>query len=236
VHRRPGASSAPDGHRSYRSNWLRAAVLGANDGIVSTSTLVLGVAGSGAVRSAIVTAGVAGMVGGALSMAAGEFVSVSSQRDTERAELRRERRELETDPEGELEHLTAIYEGRGLEPGLAREVATSLTETDALGAHLRDELGLERNRRARPLQAAGSSAAAFSTGAILPLAAATLVPGGARAGVVVLVTLLALAALGSVGARLGGARVRPAMARVVVWGGAAMAVTYVIGAAVGTAI
>ncbi|EHN08994.1 nodulin 21-related protein [Patulibacter medicamentivorans] len=230
------AVSAAESHLSYRSNWLRAAVLGANDGIVSTSSLVLGVAGSGASGSAIVTAGIAGLVGGALSMAAGEYVSVSSQRDTELADVRLEEHELRTDPEGELAELQAIYEDRGLPAELAGQVAEALTARDALTAHLRDELGLEEERRARPVQAAGSSAAAFASGAIVPLLAAGLVPDGARTPVIVVVTLVALAALGAIGARLGGARRRPATVRVLGWGAAAMAVTYLIGAAVGTAI
>jgi VIT1/CCC1 family predicted Fe2+/Mn2+ transporter len=225
----------PAAHRSRRTGWLRAAVLGANDGILSTSSLVLGVAGSGASSGAVVTAGVAGLVGGALSMAAGEYVSVSSQRDTENADVRLEQLELVADPEGELRQLAEIYEGRGLPPDLAERVAEALTERDALGAHVRDELGLETEHRARPLQAAGSSAAAFSAGAALPLVAAA-VGGGARTPAIVLVTVLALAALGTVGARLGGARVLPATVRVLTWGLLAMAATYGIGAAVGTAI
>lgn len=161
-------------HLGSRSNWLRAAVFGANDGIVSTASLVLGVAGAGGSSAAVVTAGIAGMVAGALSMAAGEYVSVSSQRDTEDADLRLDRRELATDPEGELRELAAIYRARGLLEERAQEVAEALTVRGALEAHSRDELGLEQDRRARPLQAAGSSAAAFSAGAILPLAAAAL--------------------------------------------------------------
>ena len=228
-------TAATEAHLSYRSNWLRAAVLGANDGILSTSSLVLGVAGSGASRGAIVTAGLAGLVGGALSMAAGEYVSVSSQRDTEDADVQLERRELRSDPEGERMELARIYETRGLSPRLAAEVAKELSERDALSAHLRDELGLEDDRRARPSQAAGFSAAAFASGAILPLTAA-LLGGDARSIVVVVVTLLALAGLGVVGARLGGAPAVPAAARVLAWGAAAMAVTYGIGAAFGTAL
>lgn len=223
-------------HLSHRSNWLRAAVLGANDGIVSTSSLVLGVAGSGASSSAILTAGVAGLVGGALSMAAGEYVSVSSQRDTEQADLRLEQRELDNDPQGELDELTAIYEQRGLPPALAREVAETLTARDALAAHVRDELGLDDAHRARPLQAAGASAAAFSSGAILPLLGAALASGAVRVAVIVAITLVALAALGATGARLGGAPVARATVRVVLWGSTAMLVTYLIGAAVGTAV
>src|SRR3954469_4123067 len=186
-------------HLGNRSNWLRAAVLGANDGILSTASLVLGVAGAGGSSTAIVTAGIAGLVAGALSMAAGEYVSVSSQRDTEDADLRVERRELAVDPEGELLELISIYRARGLTERLAREVAEALTERDALAAHSRDELGLEEGRRARPLQAAGSSAAAFTSGAVLPLAAAVVGPGAVREGAIVVVTLLALALLGATG-------------------------------------
>ncbi len=227
-------SLKPEHHYSHRSNWLRAAVLGANDGIVSTSSLVLGVAGSGASGSAVLTAGVAGVVAGALSMAAGEFVSVSSQRDTEKADVVMEERELRRDPDGELMELTAIYVQRGLEVDLARQVAEALTEQDALAAHMRDELGLEDERRARPLQAAWSSALAFTAGGVLPLMAAA-VPGSAgRVVAVVLVAVVALAILGSAGARTGGAPAGPATARVVLWGIVAMAVTYGVGAAIGT--
>src|ERR1700761_7765416 len=165
--RRPHAEA----HLSFRSNWLRAAVLGANDGILSTSSLVLGVAASGASGSAIVTAGVAGLFAGAGSMAAGEYVSVSSQRDTEDADLRLEERELASDPVGELAELTGIYEGRGLPPALAGEVAAALTTHDALEAHARDELGLAEDRMARPLQAAGAPALSFAAGGVLPLLA-----------------------------------------------------------------
>ena len=225
-----------EGHLSHRSNWLRAAVLGANDGIVSTSSLVLGVAASGASRNAIVTAGIAGLVAGALSMAAGEYVSVSSQRDSERADLRLEERELRDDPEGELRELTGIYERRGVPSDLARQVAVALTERDALGSHARDELGLERERRARPLQAAWASALAFSAGAVLPVVAVAVMPAVARIVACVAVTVLALAALGSVGARLGGADQLRATVRVVGWGALAMAVTAAIGAFVGAAV
>jgi VIT1/CCC1 family predicted Fe2+/Mn2+ transporter len=223
-------------HLSHRSNWLRAAVLGANDGIVSTASLVLGVAASGASRSAIVTAGIAGLVAGALSMAAGEYVSVSSQRDAEEADLSLERRELLEDPHGELEELAGIYERRGLSAELAREVAQALTAHDALEAHARDELGLAEERLARPLQAAWASALSFSTGAVIPLLAVALVPSGARVAVAVAITLLALALLGDLGARLGGAPRGPATVRVVVWGALAMGITAAIGALVGTAV
>lgn len=223
-------------HLSHRSNWLRAAVLGANDGILSTSSLVLGVAGAGGSGAAIVTAGIAGLVAGALSMAAGEYVSVSSQRDTEEADLSLERRELANDPEGELRELTGIYEARGLPYDLASQVAQALTAQDAMAAHVRDELGLEADRRARPLQAAWSSAAAFAAGAALPLIAAATAPGSARTPTIVGVTLLALALLGTTGARLGGAPRLAATGRVLLWGAAAMAITYAIGAAIGTVV
>lgn len=222
-------------HLSYRSNWLRAAVLGANDGIVSTSSLVLGVAASGAGSSAILTAGIAGLVAGALSMAAGEFVSVSSQRDTERADLRVEARELREYPEHELEELIGIYEGRGVPRDVARDVAIALTEHDALGAHARDELGLEDERQARPLQAALASAISFSVGAVLPVLSVALAPSAARIVVCVVVTVLGLAGLGALGARLGGANMARATARVVGWGVLAMGVTAAIGSLVGGA-
>jgi vacuolar iron transporter family protein len=223
-------------HLSFRSNWLRAAVLGANDGILSTASLVIGVAASGASRSAIVTAGVSGLVAGAGSMAAGEYVSVSSQRDTEEADLRLEKRELAEDPEGELDELTGIYEDRGLPPKLAAEVAAALTEHDALSAHARDELGLPEDRRARPLQAAGASALSFASGAILPLLAIGIFGSSIRVVACVLVTILALAGLGWLGARLGGAPEGPAVARVVFWGVVAMGATAAIGALVGSAV
>jgi VIT1/CCC1 family predicted Fe2+/Mn2+ transporter len=223
-------------HLSFRSNWLRAAVLGANDGILSTSSLVLGVAASGASRSAIVTAGVAGLVAGAGSMAAGEYVSVSSQRDTENADLRLERRELTDDPEGELRELAGIYEGRGLPPDLAAEVARSLSDRDVLEAHARDELGLPPDRRARPLQAAGASALSFAAGALLPLLAIGVFGSSTRIAGCVIVTLLGLIGLGALGARLGGARVTRAIIRVLFWGAAAMLVTAAIGALVGSAV
>jgi vacuolar iron transporter family protein len=231
-----GVAPVGEGHLSFRSNWLRAAVLGANDGILSTSSLILGVAGSGASRHAVITAGVAALVAGALSMAAGEYVSVSSQRDTENADVSLERRELEQHPDQELHELTAIYEQRGLPPALAAQVAQALTARDPLAAHIRDELGLEDDRRARPLQAAGSSALAFSCGAILPLLTAVVFGGSLRTVATVVVTLIALAALGFTGARIGGADPVRATMRVTAWGALAMAVTYGIGAAIGSII
>ena len=211
-------------------------MLGANDGILSTASLVLGVAASGASRTAIVTAGVAGLVAGALSMAAGEYVSVSSQRDSEDADLRLEERELAGDPGGELRELAGIYERRGLAPGLALQVAVALSTGGALAAHARDELGLDEKRRARPLQAAWASALAFSAGAILPLLAIGISPPSAQAVVCVVVTLVALALLGDTGARLGGAPRLPATLRVLVWGAVAMVATAGIGALVGAAL
>lgn len=223
-------------HLSHREGWLRAAVLGANDGILSTAGLVIGVAAADASTAAIATAGIAGAVAGAASMAAGEYVSVSSQRDAERADLALERRELATDPEGELDELTAIQEARGLSPGLARRVAEELTSHGALAAHAREELGIEEHRMARPLQAAWSSALAFALGAALPLIAILAISGAARVPGTVVVTLVALAALGAAGARLGGAPMRPAALRVTVWGAVAMALTSAIGALVGAAV
>ena len=223
-------------HRSGRGGWLRAAVLGANDGILSTAGLVVGVAAADASRAAVLTAGVAGLVAGALSMAAGEYVSVSSQRDAELADLRVERRELEEDPEGELAELAGIYAARGLEPDLALRVAEQLSAGDRLAAHARDELGLAADALARPFQAAWTSALSFTAGAALPLAAIAATPGTARIPVTAGVTLIALAALGALGARLGGAAVGRAAARVAAWGAAAMALTGAIGALVGASV
>ena len=220
-------------HLGHRSNWLRAAVLGANDGIVSTASLVLGVATAGAASTAIVVAGIAGLVAGALSMAAGEYVSVSSQRDAEQADITLEERELRLDPRGELLELADIYSERGLPPALASEVALVLSRSGALRAHTRDELGLEENRRARPFRAAWTSASSFAAGAALPLLAVAVAPACVRGGAVVVVTLTALVLLGDLGARLGGAPARLASIRVVVWGSLAMAVTAGIGALVG---
>jgi VIT1/CCC1 family predicted Fe2+/Mn2+ transporter len=211
-------------------------VLGANDGILSTSSLVLGVAASGASGSAIVTAGVAGLFAGAGSMAAGEYVSVSSQRDTENADLRLEERELASDPEGELAELAGIYEQRGLSPALAADVAAELSAHDALEAHARDELGLADDRRARPLQAAGASALSFAAGAVLPLLAIGIFGSSIRVVVCIAVTMLALAGLGALGARLGGAPEVPAVVRVVFWGAVAIGVTSAIGALVGSVV
>ena len=222
-----------EAHLSYRSGWLRAAVLGANDGILSVASVVIGVAASGAGRTAVATAGVAALSAGAMSMAAGEFVSVSSQRDTENADLALEEQELATNPEGELHELAEIYVARGLSPALASQVADALTGHDALEAHARDELGLDEERRARPLQAAAASAAAFSAGAILPLIAAILAGKQARIAVCVGVAAVMLILLGDLGARLGGAPRARAILRVTGWGLLAMGVTAGVGAIAG---
>jgi len=223
-------------HRSHRVGWLRAAVLGANDGVVSTAALVVGVAGSGAAFSSVRTAGIAGLVAGAMSMAVGEYVSVASQRDVEEADLQMEREALEQHPRAELAELTEIWRSRGLDPALAGEVARQLTEADALAAHARDELGLTNISTARPVQAALTSAAAFSVGALLPLIAYVVGPSPGRSVVVVAVALLGLALLGAAGAVLGGApRVR-ATVRVGVGGAVAMGLTMAIGELTGAVL
>jgi VIT1/CCC1 family predicted Fe2+/Mn2+ transporter len=225
-----------EAHRAGREGWLRAAVLGANDGILSTAGLVVGVASADTSHSAVVTAGIAGVVAGALSMAAGEYVSVSSQSDVEDSDLALERRELAEDPEGELRELARIYEHRGLSPELAHEVAVQLTAHDALEAHARDELGMSAHRMAQPFQAAWASAIAFVTGAVIPLTAIWLSPADTRVWITAAVTLVALGLLGGVGAQLGGAsRVRGA-ARVMMWGAVAMLATGLIGALTGAVI
>ena len=223
-------------HRTGRIGWLRASVLGANDGVVSVASLVVGVAASGAPQGSILVAGVAGLVAGAMSMAAGEYVSVQSQADTERADLGRERRELAEDPEGELAELAAIYRERGLDDDLARRVAEQLTARDALGAHARDELGITDALRARPVQAALASAAAFAVGAVLPVAAALVAPASAVSVAVAAVTLAALAVLGGVAGYVGGASVVRGAVRVTFWGALAMAITAGVGALFGTAV
>jgi VIT1/CCC1 family predicted Fe2+/Mn2+ transporter len=233
------ATTTPHGpgiehHRISRATWLRAAVLGANDGVVSTASLVIGVAAAGSSRSAVMTAGIAGLVAGAMSMAAGEYVSVSSQRDTELADLRVERRALDEHPVAELRELAKIYEERGVEPGLSRLVAEQLMAHDALAAHARDELGITESLKARPMVAAMASAAAFTTGAAFPLLAAGFAGRSIRIAAIALVALVALVLLGATGARAGGAPVARAATRVLVWGGAAMAATWVIGRLVGT--
>lgn len=223
-------------HRMSRIGWLRAAVLGANDGIVSTASLVLGVAASGAAAKNILIAGVAGLVAGAMSMAAGEYVSVSSQADTERADLARERQELATMPEAEHAEMTAIYVARGLEPGLAAQVATQLMAHDALGAHARDELGISEMVAARPVQAALASAATFAVGAALPLLVVLLAPQPALIWAVAISSLLFLAVLGSLAAATGGSPVLRAAARVTFWGALAMALTAGVGALFGVSV
>jgi VIT1/CCC1 family predicted Fe2+/Mn2+ transporter len=223
-------------HRSERVGWLRAAVLGANDGIVSTASLVVGVAAAAAGRHEVMVAGVAGLVSGALSMAAGEYVSVSSQADTESADLAVERAELEAQPAAEEAELAAIYVRRGLDPALARAVARQLTEHDALGAHARDELGLSETLGARPLQAALASAATFAVGAALPLLTATLAPPVRLAVAVSVVSLICLAGLGAIAARAGGASAGKGAARVAFWGALAMAATAGVGALFGTTV
>jgi VIT1/CCC1 family predicted Fe2+/Mn2+ transporter len=222
-------------HGTHRTGWLRASVLGANDGIVSTASLLIGVAAAGADRAAVLTAGLAGLVAGAMSMAAGEYVSVSSQADSERADLAREREELEEDPDAEHRELAAIYVGRGLDPHLASEVARQLAAKDALAAHARDELGISERLRARPIQAALASAAAFAGGAALPLAAAVLAPPDSAPGIVAVLSLAFLAFLGAVAARIGRSGVVTGAVRVTFWGAIAMAVTAAIGRIFGVA-
>lgn len=216
-------------HRSDRAGWLRAAVLGANDGIVSVAGLVVGVAASGAGNAVVLASGIAGVVAGAFSMAAGEYVSVQSQADTERADIAKETRELAEDPGSELAELTHIYTRRGLPPELARQVAEQLTAHDALGAHARDELGITEALRARPLQAALASAAAFVVGSLLPIAALLLAPAGRIEAVTMATTLLALALSGALAAWTGGAPLVRGAVRVVFWGALAMAAAALVG-------
>ncbi|MBU6481353.1 MAG: VIT family protein [Nitrospirae bacterium] len=223
----------PEKHKTHRIGWLRAAVLGANDGIVSTASLVLGVAAAGASSKSILIAGVAGLVAGAMSMAAGEYVSVSSQADTERADLDRERKELAAHPKQEHREMTAIYVERGLDAGLASNVATQLMTHDALGAHARDELGISETLTARPVQAAVASAVTFSVGAVLPLLIVLVVPVSALMWAVSGSSLLFLALLGSLAARAGGASVITSAVRVTFWGALAMALTAGVGALFG---
>lgn len=227
---------APERHAATRIGWLRAAVLGANDGIVSTASLVVGVAAAAAGKSEVLVAGVAGLVAGAMSMAAGEYVSVSSQADTEAADIAREKAELAAVPERELDELADIYEKRGLSADLARQVAQALTDKDALAAHTRDELGFAETLMARPLQAAFTSALTFSVGAAMPLLAAFLLPMPQITIGVPVASLLFLMVLGGVGARAGGAPVMRGVIRVTFWGVMAMVATYLIGRAFGTSI
>jgi VIT1/CCC1 family predicted Fe2+/Mn2+ transporter len=223
-------------HYSERIGGLRAAVLGANDGIVSTASLVLGVAASDATHSSIMIAGIAGLVAGAMSMAAGEYVSVYSQADTERADIEREKRELVADDEGERMELAGIYVRRGLESNLAREVADQLMAHDALGAHARDELGITETMKARPLQAAGFSAASFAIGAALPLLATFLSSGSSLIYIVAGSSLVFLAVLGAIAARAGGANLVTGAVRVLFWGAIAMIATALVGKLFGTAV
>jgi len=222
-------------HRSDRIGWLRAAVLGANDGIVSTASLIIGVSAAQAGRGEVVVAGIAGLVAGAMSMAAGEYVSVSSQADTERADLERERKEIEADHEFETEELATIYVHRGLEPTLARQVAVALMAHDALSAHARDELGISETTIARPIQAAFASAATFSVGAGMPLLTVFLTPARILIPVVAIASLVLLAALGSLAARAGGASAAIGALRVTFWGALAMALTAGVGTLFGAA-
>jgi len=223
-------------HRSDRIAWLRAAVLGANDGLISTSSLVVGVASAQAAPESILLAASAGLVAGAFSMAAGEYVSVSSQADAERADLTREKHELATDPVRERAELAAIYVDRGLTPHLAEQVADQLTAHDPLAAHARDELGIFETMRARPLQAALASAAAFSVGAVLPLVLTAVVPSGILSPVVICSSLVLLACLGGTAARLGGAPVPTGAMRVTLWGAVAMACTALVGTLFGATL
>ena len=222
-------------HRTGRIGWLRAAVLGANDGILSTSSLVLGVAAAHATHSNVLVAGVAGLVAGAMSMAAGEYVSVHSQADTEQAEIELERTELKTDDEGEHKELMAIYVARGLDPSLAKQVADQLMAHDALGAHARDELGISATVHARPIQAALASAASFAVGAFMPLLVTAIAPEAVLIPLVAGTSLLFLALLGGLAARAGGAGVVLGAIRVTFWGALAMALTAGVGALFGTA-
>ena len=223
-------------HRAARTGWLRAAVLGANDGLLSTASLVLGVAAANGNRSSVLIAGFAALVAGAMSMAAGEYVSVHSQKDTEDADLALERRELRADDIGEHKELAAIYVGRGLDPVLAKKVADQLMARDALGAHARDELGITPTLEARPIQAALASAASFILGAAIPLIVVALVPAASLLIAVPASSLLVLACLGALAARTGGARMAPGAIRVTLWGALAMGVTAGAGALFGTVV
>lgn len=223
-------------HRSDRIGWLRAAVLGANDGVVSTASLVVGVAAAQASASQVLLTGVAGLVAGAMSMAAGEYVSVHSQADTEQADLARERAELAKDPAAEQRELAAIYVARGLAPSLATQVAAQLMAHDAIGAHARDELGISATMGARPVQAALASAASFAVGAALPLAVVAVVPSGSLMAWVMSSSLVFLALLGVVAARAGGAGMLASAVRVVFWGALAMALTAGVGSLFGTTV
>lgn len=225
-----------ENHLIGRIGWLRAAVLGANDGLISTASLIVGVAAASTARHEILVAGVAGLVAGATSMAAGEYVSVSSQADTERADMARERKELAEEPEAELKELATIYEQRGVEPALARKVAEQMMAKDAFAAHVRDELGLADHVVARPVQAALASAATFAAGAAFPLVVSMVAPADAITWTVSVACILGLAVLGAVGARAGGASMLKASFRVVFWGAVALLSTAAIGSLVGRAV
>lgn len=225
-----------ENHLIDRIGWLRAAVLGANDGLISTASLIVGVASASPAKHEVLVAGVAGLVAGAMSMAAGEYVSVSSQSDTEGADLARERKELAEQPAAELDELTKIYVDRGVDPALARKVAEQMTAKDAFATHARDELGLSAHVVAQPVQAALTSAVTFAVGAAFPLIIALLAPAGTIAWAVSIGCLFGLAALGAIGARIGGAGVLKPTIRVVFWGAIAMLVTAAIGALVGRAV
>ena len=229
-------SPQPESHLVSRIGWLRAAVLGANDGIISTASLIVGVAAAAATQNAVLTAGVAGLVAGAMSMATGEYVSVSSQSDTERADLVLERKELSENPAFEIEELAEIYVKRGVDQALARQVAQQMMAKDALGAHARDDLGISEITTARPVQAALTSAASFSIGAAMPLLMVVLSPRGTLVPIVFAASLGFLAVLGAIGAMAGGANILRATARVTFWGALAMAVTAGIGKLFGTVI
>lgn len=235
-HDKTVAPASTEQHKSHRVGWLRAAVLGANDGIVSTASLVVGVAAANTGRSNVLIAGIAGLVSGAISMAAGEYVSVSSQSDTENADLEREKRELATEPALELRELQGIYVARGLDPDLAMQVAQQLTAKGALSAHARDELGISEITAARPVQAALTSAATFSIGAVLPLVTVAVVPFTSAIRAVTVLSLVFLAVLGTIAAQAGGASAPRGAARVTFWGALAMALTALVGKLFGAVV
>ena len=234
--RSPVDHTAPERHLSSRGAWLRAAVLGANDGLISTASLIVGVAAADSSRSSILIAGVAGLTAGALSMAAGEYVSVSSQRDTERADLERERVELAASPEAEVEELVQIYRKRGLSNDLARQVAAELSQKDRLAVHARDELGIDIHALANPVQASAVSALSFVAGAVVPVVVVLFASAGLRVPLTMAITLVGLVVLGTVGARLGGAPQRPAAIRVLVGGCLALVISLGIGRLTGSAL
>lgn len=223
-------------HLSHRSNWLRASVLGANDGLISTSSLMTGMVAAQPEFNTLLLTGISALVGGAISMAAGEYVSVSSQADTEKADMEMERRELALHPEEELKELTTIYQDRGLTPELAHEVAKQLTAHNALDAHMRDEISISEESFANPLQAAFSSAASFAIGAAIPILVILLLPLNTLLIALIISTLIGLGLLGYISAKLGGAPIRPAVMRILIWGVIAMGVTGIIGKLVGVTV